>query len=84
MYINKIFKNISILMTGTIIAQVIPILLSPILTRLYSPSEFGMLAVFLSITSILAVFANLRLDVAIMSASDQEKLILKKLVYLLL
>ncbi|WP_341301625.1 oligosaccharide flippase family protein [Lysinibacillus sp. FSL H8-0500] len=79
MYINKIFKNISILMTGTIIAQVIPILLSPILTRLYSPSEFGMLAVFLSITSILAVFANLRLDVAIMSASDQEKLILKKI-----
>lgn len=77
MYFNKVLKNISVLMTGTIIAQIIPLFLSPILTRLYSPSEFGMLAVFLSIASILAVFANLRLDVAIMSASEQEKPILK-------
>ncbi|WP_293921568.1 lipopolysaccharide biosynthesis protein [Metasolibacillus sp.] len=79
MNISKIVKNISILMTGTVVAQLIPILLSPILTRLYSPKEFGMLAVFISITSILTVFANLRLDVAILSAHENEKTPLKNI-----
>ncbi|KMN36354.1 hypothetical protein VK91_21700 [Lysinibacillus sp. LK3] len=77
--ISKIVKNISILMTGTVLAQLIPILLSPVLTRLYSPDEFGILAVFISITSILTVFVNLRLDVAIMSAHENEKIPLKNI-----
>ncbi|MGR7908328.1 oligosaccharide flippase family protein [Lysinibacillus capsici] len=66
-------------MTGTVLAQLIPILLSPVLTRLYSPDEFGILAVFISITSILTVFVNLRLDVAIMSAHENEKIPLKNI-----
>ncbi len=36
-------------MTGTTIAQAIPVAISPILTRLYSPDDFGVLALFMSI-----------------------------------
>ncbi|WP_421663832.1 lipopolysaccharide biosynthesis protein [Lysinibacillus telephonicus] len=80
MNFKSIFGNISVLMTGTVIAQLIPILFSPILTRIYTPAEFGMLAVFMSCSNIFSIFANFRLDTAIMSAeNEKEKKILKNL-----
>ena len=59
-------KNILTLMTGTGIAQLIPVLISPILTRLYSPEDFGLIALYLSIVSIVTVFATGRYELAIM------------------
>jgi O-antigen/teichoic acid export membrane protein len=41
-------RNVATLASGTAIAQVILLLASPILTRLYSPEAFGMLAVFMT------------------------------------
>jgi len=65
-YKSEYLKNIIILMTGTTASQLIPILVSPFLTRLYSPDDFGVLALFISITSILAVFASGKFDLAIL------------------
>jgi len=53
-------------MTGTVIAQAIPLAISPILTRLYTPEEFGMFALFISIISIVGVIATARYEFAIM------------------
>ncbi len=53
-------------MTGTTIAQAIPIAISPILTRLYSPADFGVLALYISIASLLSVVATGRYELAIM------------------
>lgn len=76
-------RNISILLTGTVIAQTIPLIAMPILTRLYTPAEFGMLAVFTSFASIFAIIANFRLDAAIISAeSDEERIILRNLSFM--
>jgi len=58
-------RNVLTLMTGTSIAQAIPIAISPILTRIYSPEDFGILALFLSITSILSVMVTGRYEFAI-------------------
>lgn len=52
--------------TGRIIGQTIPILLTPLLTRLYTPEEFGLFAIFVAITAILALLANGRYNLAIM------------------
>ena len=38
---SEFAKNVLTLMTGTTIAQAIPIAISPILTRLYTPEDFG-------------------------------------------
>lgn len=38
---NDFRKNVLILMTGTTIAQAIPIAISPILTEIYTPEDFG-------------------------------------------
>lgn len=59
-------KNILTLMTGTGIAQLIPVAIAPILTRLYSPEDFGLIALYLSLVSIITVFATGRYELAIM------------------
>ena len=63
---SEFSRNVLTLMTGTTIAQAIPIAISPILTRLYSPEDFGILALYMSIASLLAVVATGRYELAIM------------------
>ena len=50
---------------GTTIALLIPFLATPLLSRLYTPSDFGHLAVYLSIISIGAIVATCRYELAI-------------------
>ena len=63
---SEFSRNVLTLMTGTTIAQAIPIIISPILTRMYTPEDFGKYAVFLSIILILSPIATLRYEQAIM------------------
>ena len=63
---SEFSKNVLTLMTGTTIAQAIPIAISPILTRIYTPEDFGVFALYLSIVSILVVFTTGQYDLAIM------------------
>ena len=60
-------------MTGTTIAQAIPIAISPILTRIYSPEDFGILALFMAIVMIFGSISNGRYELAIMlPKKDQD------------
>jgi len=59
-------RNIATLMTGTALAQAIPIAISPILTRLYSPEEFGIFALYMAIVSIASVAVTGRYEMAIL------------------
>lgn len=58
-------KNVSVLVGGTAFAQLITILVLPILTRLYSPEDFGVLAVYSSLLALISVVACLRFEIAI-------------------
>lgn len=58
-------KNSLKLITGTSISQIIPLILAPILTRIYSPEEFGLFSFYISIISILSISACARYDLAI-------------------
>jgi O-antigen/teichoic acid export membrane protein len=64
--------NVLTLMTGTTIAQAIPIAISPILTRIYTPEDFGLLALFVAIISIFGSIANGRYELAIMLPKKDE------------
>jgi O-antigen/teichoic acid export membrane protein len=44
-------QSVAILASGTALARAIPILSSPILTRLYTPADFGIFAVFMALVS---------------------------------
>jgi O-antigen/teichoic acid export membrane protein len=63
-------KSIIVLMSGSAAAQAIPIMISPILTRLYSPKEFGVLALYLSLSAVLSVFASGRYDLALIEPAQ--------------
>ena len=59
-------------MTGTAIAQAIPLLLSPVLSRLYDPEDFATLALFMSVASMLGVVSTARYELAIMLPKSQR------------
>ncbi|MEA3451626.1 MAG: oligosaccharide flippase family protein [Bacteroidota bacterium] len=69
---SEFSRNILTLMTGTVIAQAIPIGISPILTRMYTPEDFGVFAVYMSIVSIIAAFVTGRYELAIMLPKKDE------------
>lgn len=58
-------KAVSVLVGGTAFAQGIAILALPILTRLYSPEEFSLFAIYTSLLLILSVASCLRFEIAI-------------------
>lgn len=65
-------RDVLHLMSGTIVAQAIPILLTPLLSRCFSPADFGLYALFTSISSILVVIGTLRLEYAVMLPDTEE------------
>ncbi|HBT47661.1 MAG TPA: polysaccharide biosynthesis protein [Peptococcaceae bacterium] len=58
-------RNVAVLAGGTAVGQAIVVLASPILTRLYTPEDFGVLAVYSSLLGILSTVAALRYELAI-------------------
>jgi O-antigen/teichoic acid export membrane protein len=62
---SELFSNILTLVFGTFLAQMIPILLQSVLRRIYSPEDFGAIAIFISITGIFVVVSTLRYEMAI-------------------
>ncbi|MDF1576537.1 MAG: oligosaccharide flippase family protein [Bacteroidales bacterium] len=65
-YLRKdIFKDLSFLMGGTLIAQLIPILLQPVLKRLFTVEEFGIFDIYFRSVGLLAIVFSLKYEKAI-------------------
>ena len=60
-------------MTGTTIAQAIPIAISPILTRIYTPEDFGIFALYIGIVSFIAIVATARYEMAIVLPKSEKE-----------
>lgn len=70
---NSFVRNSFVLTIGTTIAQAIPVLLSPILARLFSPEEFGLLAIVSSITVIINVISTGKFETAIILTKNKRE-----------
>lgn len=70
---NRFARSVSILAGGTAAGQAITVLASPVLTRLYSPEDFGLLAVYASLLMTLGVIASLRYQLAIPLPEDDQE-----------
>ena len=68
-------KAVSVLVSGTLFAQGISVLTLPILTRLYSPKDFSLFAVYTSLLMILSVASCLRFEIAIPIPKDNDEAI---------
>ena len=70
---SELLRSASILITGTVIAQLISILLQPFLRRFFSPQIFGIYSVYWSLIGIIIVISSLRYDDAIvLPKTDKE------------
>lgn len=66
-------RTVIILAAGGLIGQLIPLIVAPVLTRLYSPEVFGLFSSFFALAAVVAIPATLRLELAIVLAdSDRE------------
>ncbi|WP_082818074.1 lipopolysaccharide biosynthesis protein [Variovorax boronicumulans] len=65
MFRSGFLRSASLLVGGTAISQGLSLLALPLLTRLYGPSDFSMLAVYASVLGIISVAACLRFEIAI-------------------
>lgn len=66
------FKNIMVIMAGTGMAQVIGFLLSPVVSRLFSPSDFGVSGSFAAVAGVIIAGVTLGYDQAIMLPKKKE------------
>lgn len=70
---SELLRSASILISGTVIAQMISILLQPLLRRFFSPESFGVFSVYLSLTGIVVVISSLRYDDAIVLPKNDKE-----------
>ena len=81
---SSFVQNVLQLLSGSTIGQLIAFLASVALTRIYSPAEFGVLALYLAFVSVLLSVVSLRYEVAIpIPAEDGEAISLMRLSFLL-
>lgn len=69
---SKFLNNVLTLMIGTSLAQAISIAISPILTRLFTPNDFGVLALYGALVSTISVIITMRYEMAIVQPQDEE------------
>jgi len=58
-------RSVAVLVGGTAFGQAVALLALPLLTRLYSPQDFSLLAVYVGLLGIISAAACLRFDIAI-------------------
>lgn len=71
--LNRPFvKQVSVLAGGTAFSQLILVAASPVLTRLYTPEQFGVLSVYVALLSIFTVIGSMQYEQAIPIVNDQK------------
>lgn len=64
--LSSFSRNVATLLTGNIFAQSFPLVCMPVLTRIYAPEDFGLLALFTAIVLTLGAIVNGRYEMALM------------------
>ncbi len=62
---SEIVQSVATLSVGSVVSQLIPLLMSLVLARLYTPQNYGDFGIFINCVGILAVFTCGRYDYAI-------------------
>jgi|GEM_PF-4329939 len=85
MKVSEFHKNFITLLSGNGIALIIPLVFAPVVSRLYTPVNFGEYAIFASILSILTITCCGRYEQAfVLPADEQTALRLMRLAHALM
>lgn len=70
---KRLIKSVLVLLSGTIVAQLVPIVLQPLLRRTYSPEDFGKYALFAAVLEIIVTINTFRLEQAVLIPKDENQ-----------
>jgi len=70
---SEIIRNSSIILGGNVLGQAIALLVSPVLTRIYSNAEFGIFATFMSVSTLLTTLGTGRYEESLVIAKDRKE-----------
>ena len=70
---KSFIRKLLVLSSGTGAGQAVLLLSAPLLTRLFTPAEFGLFAVFAALAAIFGVIACLRLEFALPVILDEDE-----------
>lgn len=62
---KRFIKNAAVMASGAAGAQLLLLIATPIITRLYTPQDFGILAVYIGLLALVSVIASFRYEMAI-------------------
>ncbi len=71
---SELSRNIAVFFSGNVFVQVLGFLLLIPLSQKFGPNEFGQLATFMSILNLLSGLSSFRLEIAIPSANDVDRI----------
>ena len=69
---HSFVKNVLTLMTGTLFAQALSILISPIITRIFSPKDFGLFGAYTAAAMIIGPVVTFKYDLAIVLPKNEN------------
>ncbi|MFF2459532.1 lipopolysaccharide biosynthesis protein [Peribacillus simplex] len=72
---NSFAKSVLLVTGGTAFAQLLNIVLSPIITRIYLPEEYGVVTLYTSILGFLTIISSLKYEHGIAIAESDKKAI---------
>ena len=67
------WKHATTVLTGTVAAQALPLLVAPLITRLCTPADLGEFSVWLGIIAIASTIGTLRLEAAMILDHDSDE-----------
>ncbi len=70
---NQFARSVGTLVGGAAGSQLLVMVTAPIVTRLFSPEDFGLLAVYAGLLGMLTSIASLRYEVAIVLPEDKQE-----------
>lgn len=71
--VNTYLKNFTVLLSGNVVAQIIPFLFAPFLSRIFTTEEFAIQANFMAIVGIIAIVAGGRYELAVVLPKSSKK-----------
>ncbi len=70
---SELLKNFLTLFSGATLGQIIPFLAGPLLSRLYSPEDFGLFALLSSVSGLASIVATGTYEVSILTSENEEE-----------
>jgi len=67
------WKHATTVLTGTVVAQALPLLVAPLITRLCTPADLGEFSVWLGVIAIASTIGTLRLEAAMILDHDSDE-----------